>query len=92
MLPDVLEQSLQLGVGDSLIADDLAHQGVLAENHHSLATQSHTNLGHLQRADVVDADDEDVLVVAKDLLELVFVAGLAGATLHTSGNFSHLEE
>jgi hypothetical protein len=53
-----------------------AYHGVLAHEDNTLATETQTNLVHLLRADIVDGDDEDGLVLVEEALELIEVSGL----------------
>ena len=52
------------------------YHGVLAHQDNTLATETQTNLVHLLRADIVDTDNEDRLVLVEQALELVEVSGL----------------
>lgn len=46
------------------------YHGVLAHQHNSLLAERLSDLVHLLRADIVDGDDEDGLVLLKQRLEL----------------------
>lgn len=52
------------------------YHGVLAHQDDSLTAERLANLVHLLRRDIVDADDEDGLVLLEQALELLEVAGL----------------
>lgn len=52
------------------------HHGVLSHQDNGISAERLTNLVHLLRRDIVDADDEDGLVLLEQALELVEVAGL----------------
>lgn len=52
------------------------YHGVLSHQDDTLSAESSTDLVHLLRADIVNADDEDTLVLFEETLELVEVAGL----------------
>lgn len=54
----------------------ITYHGVLAHQDDTLATEGLSDLVHLLRADIVDRDDEDGLVLLEKALELVKVAGL----------------
>lgn len=54
----------------------VAYHGVLAHQNDSLSAKSATNLVHLLGADIVNADNENALVLLEEALELVEVAGL----------------
>jgi len=56
-------------VGVNVILDDLAHDGVLTDDDDTTTTDGHTDLLHLERTDVVDGDDHDVLVGFEELLK-----------------------
>jgi hypothetical protein len=53
-----------------------ADHGVLAHQNNTLTTEGVSDLVHLLGADIVNADDEDGLVLFEKGLELVEVAGL----------------
>ncbi|DAZ94567.1 TPA: hypothetical protein N0F65_004183 [Lagenidium giganteum] len=57
-------------VGLEEVVEHLAHEGVLAHQDISLAAQSHTDLLHLVRADIVNVHQEDLGVVLEESLEL----------------------
>jgi hypothetical protein len=52
------------------------YHGVLAHQHDALAAEGLPNLVHLLRRDIVNADNEDGLVLLEQALELVKVASL----------------
>lgn len=52
------------------------YHGVLAHQDNTLATETQTNLVHLLRADIVDTDNENRLVLVEQALKLVEVSGL----------------
>lgn len=58
--------------------DGLAHHGVLAHQHHSLAPQGHADLLHLLGAHIVCSHDEAFWVVVQELDDLKEVVGLPG--------------
>ncbi|KAI9166980.1 tRNA (guanine-N(7)-)-methyltransferase non-catalytic subunit trm82 [Paramyrothecium foliicola] len=60
----------------------VAYHGVLAHQDNSLTTEGVSDLVHLLRADIVDGDDENGLVVLQQALQLVEVAGLVLAAPH----------
>jgi len=64
------QQRLQLRVRHCHLADDHAHQGVLAHDEDGLAAEGDTDFLHLQRTDVVNADDEHIFVFAQKFFEL----------------------
>jgi len=49
------------------------HHSVLSHQNNTLSTDRHTDFVHLLRADIVDIDQEDGLVVGEQALELVKV-------------------
>lgn len=53
-----------------------SHHSVLAHQNDTLATEGLSDLVHLLGADIVNADDEDGLVVLEEALQLIEVAGL----------------
>ena len=62
-----------------------SYHGVLAHQDNTLATETQTNLVHLLRADIVDTDDEDSVVLIEKGLELIEVSGLgSGLAPHVS--------
>lgn len=52
------------------------YHGVLTHQDNTLTTETHTNLVHLLRADIVDTDNEDRLVLIEKALQLLEVSGL----------------
>ena len=52
------------------------YHGVLAHEDNTLATETQTNLVHLLRADIVNADNEDGLVLVEKVLQLLEVSCL----------------
>lgn len=63
----------------------IPYHGVLAHEDDTLPTETQTNLVHLLRADIVDVDDEDRLVLVEKALELIEVSGLgSGLAPHVS--------
>ncbi|XP_077659998.1 uncharacterized protein AFUA_1G05090 [Aspergillus fumigatus Af293] len=56
--------------------DDRTYHSVLTHQDNGLATESETDLVHLLRADIVDTDNEDGLVLIEKALELIEVSGL----------------
>lgn len=78
---DKRKEILEAGVLGDVFTDDLAHDGVLAHQDHGLATEGNANALHLLGTDEVDADDEDVLVLSKSILELGPVVVLADLSL-----------
>jgi hypothetical protein len=54
----------------------LTYHGVLAHQDNTLASESMSDLVHLLRADIVDLNDEDGLVLLEQALELVEVLRL----------------
>ena len=58
---------------------EVSYHGVLAHQDNTLASKSHSDLVHLLRADIVDFDDEDGVVLLQQALELVEVAGLVSS-------------
>jgi len=56
-----------------------AYHGVLAHQDNAITTESLANLVHLLRRDIVDADDEDGLVLFQQALQLVEVPGLVSS-------------
>ena len=59
-----------------------AYHGVLAHQDDTLTTQGVSDLVHLLRADIVDGDDENGLILFEQALQLVEVAGLVLAAPH----------
>lgn len=57
-------------------ATNVAYHGVLSHQNYTLATEGESDLVHLLRADIVDADDENAIEFFEEALELVEVAGL----------------
>jgi hypothetical protein len=53
-----------------------SHHGVLAHQDNTLSAEGVSDFVHLLGADIVDADDEDGLVLLQQALELIEVAGL----------------
>jgi hypothetical protein len=53
-----------------------SHHGVLAHQDNTLTTKGMSDFVHLLRADIVDADDEDRVVLFEEALELLEIAGL----------------
>jgi hypothetical protein len=56
----------------------ISHHGVLSHQDDTLTTEGASNLVHLLGADIVNADDEDRVVLLEKALELLEVAGLVG--------------
>lgn len=52
------------------------YHGVLAHQYDTLSAEGSSDLVHLLGADIVNADDEDALVLFEETLELVEVASL----------------
>lgn len=52
------------------------YHSVLTHQDDGLATESDTDLVHLLRADIVDTDNEDGVVLIEKALELIEVSGL----------------
>ena len=52
------------------------YHGVLTHQDNTLTTETQTNLVHLLRADIVDTDNEDRLVLIEKALQLLEVSGL----------------
>jgi hypothetical protein len=73
---DVWEETFILwGVCDETLNGTTNH-GVLSHQDDTLSAEGSTDLVHLLRADIVNTDDEDGLVLFEEALELVEVAGL----------------
>ena len=72
---DVGHQSLVLWRVCDETLERTSHHGVLAHQNDGIASEGRSNLVHLLRADIVDADDEDRLVLVEQALELVEIDG-----------------
>lgn len=70
-----LDNSSACGTGTGGFRGSSYH-GVLTHQDDTLATETQTNLVHLLRADIVDTDNEDRLVLIEKGLELLEVSGL----------------
>ena len=73
---DVGEQALVVGEVVDQALESAADHGVLAHENDTLTTEGLTDLVHLLGRDIVDADDEDALVLLEEVLELLEVSGL----------------
>jgi hypothetical protein len=60
-----------------VLADAGAHHGVLSEQELTASAELDADLLHLGRTDVVDADDEELVVLAQEAIELGEVLDLA---------------
>jgi hypothetical protein len=52
-----------------MATDSFTHHGVLAHEHNGSSTETHTDLLHLLRADIVCADHKTFGVIIQELLE-----------------------
>jgi hypothetical protein len=59
-----------------MVYRSIAYHGVLAHQYDSLSAKSLTDLVHLLGADIVNADNENAVVLLEKALELIEVAGL----------------
>lgn len=69
----------------TLVSDRQTYHGVLAHQDNALAAQAQADLVHLLRADIVDAHNEDGLVLLEKASELLEVSRLGfGSAPHVS--------
>lgn len=66
---DVGEKFLQGGVTLDVTADRLSHHRVLSHEHDRVATERHTDLLHLLRADIVRTHNKALGIVVQKLLQ-----------------------
>lgn len=70
------KETLVLGeIGEESLQSTADH-GVLAHEHNTLTAEGDADLVHLLGRHIVNADDEDALVLLEEGLELVEVSGL----------------
>lgn len=88
---ETLQSTANLEKKHKLSARGAAHcqwepyHGVLAHQDNTLATETHTDLVHLLRADIVDTDNEDGAVLIEKALQLLEVSSLGcGPAPHVS--------
>jgi len=72
---DVGEQSLVFREVGNETLEGSSHHGVLAHQDDGLASERGSDLVHLLRRDIVDADDEDRFVLVEQALQLLEVNG-----------------
>lgn len=72
---DVGEQSLVFWEVGNETLEGSSHHGVLAHQDDGLASERGSDLVHLLRRDIVDADDEDRFVLVEQALQLLEVNG-----------------
>jgi len=73
---DEWKETLVLGGVGNEALDSTTDHGVLSHQDDTLTTEGLSDLVHLLGADIVNANDEDAVVLFKETLELVEVAGL----------------